>query len=116
MEHACFADRLARAMDRAGSPACVGLDPVFERLPEAVRAAHQDPTQAIEAFCTGVIDAVAGEVGVVKPQSACFERYGSAGVRALEQTVAHAKNAGLVVILDAKRGDIGISAAHYAAA
>jgi orotidine-5'-phosphate decarboxylase len=54
-------------------------------------------------------------VGVVKPQSACFERYGSAGYAVLERVVAHAKLLGFVVILDAKRGDIGSSAEHYAA-
>lgn len=116
MEHPRFVDRLAGAMDRVGSPVCVGLDPVLERLPEAVRAEHWEPVRAIEAFCKGVIDAVAGHVGVVKPQSACFERYGSAGMKALEHTIEHSKAAGLVVVLDAKRGDIGVSAEHYAAA
>ena len=111
-----FADRLAAALDRSGSPVCVGLDPVLERLPEAVRAEHWEPVRAIEAFCRGVIDAIADHVTVVKPQSACFERYGSAGVRALEHSCEHAKAKGLVVILDAKRGDIGVSAQHYAAA
>ncbi len=111
-----FADRLAAALDRSGSPVCVGLDPVLERLPDAVRAEHTEPARAISAFCCGVVDAVAECVGVVKPQSACFERFGSAGVRALEATCAHARARGLVVILDAKRGDIGVSAKHYAAA
>lgn len=116
MPESRFADRLAAALDRSGSPVCVGLDPVLERLPEAVRAEHWEPVRAIEAFCRGVIDAIADHVSVVKPQSACFERYGSAGVRALEHTCEHAKAKGLVVILDAKRGDIGVSAEHYAAA
>jgi orotidine-5'-phosphate decarboxylase len=111
-----FIDRLARALDLAGTPACVGLDPVLERLPESVRAGHWEPVRAIGAFCTGVIDAVAGRVGVIKPQAACFERYGSAGVAALEHIIEHAREQGLVVILDAKRGDIGVSAEHYAAA
>jgi len=111
-----FVDRLARAVDLAGSPACVGLDPVVERLPGVIRAGHREPARAIEAFCKGVIDAVAGQVGVVKPQAACFERFGAPGFEALERTIEHAQAAGLVVILDAKRGDIGVSAAHYAAA
>lgn len=110
-----FVDRLAAALDRCGTPACVGLDPVLGRLPEPVRAAHADPAEAIGAFCEGVIDAVADRVGVVKPQAACFERYGSAGYAAMERVVHHARERGLVVILDAKRGDIGVSAAHYAA-
>lgn len=110
-----FVDRLALALDAVDAPVCVGLDPVIERLPEAVKAAHWEPSRAIETFCKGVIDAVAGKVGVVKPQSACFERYGHQGMAVLETTIEHAHNAGLLVILDAKRSDIGVSAAHYAA-
>jgi orotidine-5'-phosphate decarboxylase len=111
-----FSDTLARAIDGAGSPVCVGLDPVLEKLPDEVRAEHWEPVAAIEAFSTGVIDAVAGIVPVVKFQAACYERYGAAGVRALEHASAHARARGLLVLLDAKRGDIGISAEHYAAA
>lgn len=109
------ADRLCEAIDRAGSPACVGIDPVLERLPGELRAARVPPASAIKAFSLSVLDAVAGAVGVVKPQSACFERYGSEGVAALEAVVEHARSLGLFVILDAKRGDIGSSAAHYGA-
>ena len=109
------ADTLAAAIDRAGSPACVGLDPVFASLPSAVRDAAGSEADACERFCRGVLDAVAGVVGVVKPQAACFERYGSAGVAVLERVVDHARRLGLVVIYDAKRGDIGSSADHYAA-
>lgn len=107
------ADRLYEAIERVGSPACVGLDPVLERLPVAVRG--DDAPTSIEAFCIGVLDAVAGVVGVVKPQSACFERYGSAGVAALERVCAMATELGFFVVLDAKRGDIGVTAEHYAA-
>jgi orotidine-5'-phosphate decarboxylase len=108
-------DALARAMDIAGSPACVGIDPVLGSLPPEIRDAASSETDAIERFCVGVLEAVVGVVGVVKPQSACFERYGSAGYAVLERVVAHAKRLGFVVILDAKRGDIGSSAEHYAA-
>lgn len=111
-----FVDALVEAIERAGSPICVGLDPVLEKLPESVRAEHWEPTKAIEAFSTGVVDAVAGVAPVVKLQSACFERYGAAGVRVLEHVAAHARSRGVLVLLDAKRGDIGISAEHYAAA
>ena len=106
------ADRLIGAMDSVGSPVCVGLDPVLERLPDAVRVA--DPALAIERFCMGVLDAVCGVAGAVKPQSACFERYGSAGVAALERVAARARELGYFVLLDAKRGDIGVTAEHYA--
>ncbi|MBU6413228.1 MAG: orotidine-5'-phosphate decarboxylase [Planctomycetes bacterium] len=106
-------DAFANIVNRVGCAACVGLDPVLEKLPAGLSS---DPAKAIEEFSTGIIDSIRGTIGVIKPQSACFERYGSAGFRALERTVAHAKAAGLWVVLDAKRGDIGISAEHYAAA
>ncbi len=110
-----FADRLYAAMDRAGSAACVGLDPVLHRLPESMRSAQLDPVESIEAFSRGVIGALEGQIGVVKVQSACFERYGAAGVAAMERVIKRAHEHGCVVILDAKRGDIGVSAEHYAA-
>ncbi len=109
------ADRLARALDIAGSPACVGIDPVLASLPPEVREGSGSETEAVERFCIGVLEAVVGVAGVVKPQSACFERYGSAGYGVLERVVARARHLGFVVILDAKRGDIGPSAEHYAA-
>ena len=109
-----FADRLVAAMDRAGSPLCVGIDPVIERIPETLRH-HREPAAACEAFSRGVIEAVAGVAAAVKPQAACFERWGTPGWQALERTVRAAREAGLIVVLDAKRGDIGSSSAHYAA-
>lgn len=108
-----FADRLLAACKTKGAPVCVGLDPVLERLPDIID--RSDPVAAIETFCLGVIDAVADVVPAVKPQSACFERYGASGVAVYHKAVAHAKAAGLLVVGDAKRGDIGTSSAHYAA-
>ncbi len=110
-----FADDLCASIRAAGSPVCVGLDPVLESLPPECRNAA-DAATAIERFAVGVVDAVAGVAPAVKFQSACFERYGSRGLAALERSIAHARSRGIIVILDAKRGDIGISAAHYAAA
>jgi orotidine-5'-phosphate decarboxylase len=113
------ADRLLAAIDRAGAAVCVGIDPVIDRLPLALRPARpgdEAAAEAIGAFSQGVVDAVAGIVPCVKIQSACFERYGPDGWRSLEQTVQHAAGRGLEVILDAKRGDIGLTAGHYAAA
>lgn len=112
MKHEGFADILVEAVDALGTPACVGLDPVVERMPFQV----EDPVEALRTFSLGVVETVSGIAPVVKPQSACYERYGSAGVAVLEQTCRAARDAGLVVVLDAKRGDIGISARHYAAA
>ncbi|MCC6660322.1 MAG: orotidine-5'-phosphate decarboxylase [Phycisphaerales bacterium] len=111
-----FSDRLLAAIGAVGVPACVGLDPVLEQIPHAVRAAHPDPPAATYAFCLGVIDAVAGIVPAVKPQSACFERLGPPGTLVLHEVCAHASRRGLAVVLDAKRGDIGVSARHYARA
>lgn len=115
-----FADQLAAAMDSAGAPACIGLDPVLEKIPQASLDATAreggDDVEALGDFCIGVLHA-AHEAGVtiVKPQSACFERHGSAGFAQLERVVAEAHRLSMLVILDAKRGDIGVSAEHYAA-
>ena len=102
------------AIELIGSPVCVGLDPVAEKLPSAL--ASKPMATALEAFGVGVIKAIAGIVPCVKIQSACYERYGSDGMRALAATLAAARECNLVTILDGKRGDIGISAEHYAAA
>lgn len=111
------ADRLLGALDASGAPACVGLDPVLEKLPPALRSSagtSAGAARALELFCIGVMRAVAPAVGVVKPQSACFERYGREGFGALETVCAEARRLGLFVILDAKRGDVPHTAAHYA--
>ena len=112
-----FADRLCAAIERLDAPACVGLDPVVESLPDELRAkARDDDSSAamIERFSMGVLDAVRGVVPAVKVQSACYERFGAPGFAAMERVCAHAKRNGLLVVLDAKRGDIGVSARHYA--
>lgn len=114
-----FSDRLAAAIDRAASPACVGLDPVVEKLPGPLRARARDAPSAADAiaqFCRAVIDASSPHVAAFKPQSACFERFGPPGVSALCEVIASARARGVPVILDAKRGDIGLTAEHYAAA
>lgn len=116
MDNARFVDRLHERIAAVGSPTCVGLDPVIERIPEELRTKSSSEIDAVEQFCKGVIDATAEYASAFKPQSACFERFGSAGVAALERMNSHARSAGVPVVLDAKRGDIGISAAHYAEA
>lgn len=110
------ADALVASIDRVGSPACVGLDPVLESLPAQVRALHHEPVAAIAHFCRGVLKACAGAAAAVKFQSACFERFGASGVRVLEEAAEEARALGLFVLWDAKRGDIGTTCAHYAAA
>lgn len=108
------ADRLCKAIDTVGAPLCIGLDPVHEKMPQELQ--QFEALESFQFFCTGVIDAVAGVAAAVKFQSACFERLGAEGVALLGDLRQHASDEGLQIILDAKRGDIGISAAHYAAA
>lgn len=114
-----FADRLAAAVRRTGSPVVVGLDPRYEQLPEGLRSGGRAPSwtqqaAAYLAFCQGVIDVVAGLVGAVKPQAAFFEQLGPEGMAALGRVIHYARQKGLLVILDGKRNDIGPTAEAYA--
>ena len=111
MEH--FGDRLADAVERQGTSLVVGLDPVLSRIPAEIRG---EPAQRFERFCCEIVDAVAEHAVAVKPQSAFFEALGWQGVRAFEAVCRHARAAGLLVIADAKRGDIGSTAEAYAQA
>jgi orotidine-5'-phosphate decarboxylase len=111
------ADRLLQTFERVGAPICVGLDPVFEKLPATFRgsAEPQSKVEAIRLFALGVLEAIEPFVGCVKIQSACFERFGWPGVSAMEDVAAAARARSMIVIYDAKRGDIGVTAEHYAA-
>lgn len=116
-----FADRLIQRMRALGHPLCVGLDPYLDRLPLAFRRGtmapgQPDTAQAVEEFCCRTIDLIAGDVAIVKPQMSLFERLGGNGWHALARVVGHARAAGLLVLLDAKRGDIAETAAGYAQA
>ncbi|MGZ4372739.1 MAG: orotidine-5'-phosphate decarboxylase, partial [Gaiellaceae bacterium] len=115
-----FADRLAEAVERKRSQLVVGLDPRPDLLPVELKGeAHLGRAQAADAcarFCRGLVDAVAPYVVAVKPQVAFFEALGADGIRALEDVCAYSRAAGLQVIADAKRGDIGSTARAYAAA
>jgi len=115
-----FSDRLAEAVERKRSQLVVGLDPRPDQLPVELRGdSHLHRAQSADAclrFCRGLIDAVAPYVVGVKPQLAFFEALGSDGIRALEDVCAYARAAGLIVIADAKRGDIGSTARAYASA
>lgn len=135
-----FADRFTEAAQRLRAPVCVGLDPVIEHLPPEFRrsadeappaaqsgqagGARSDPgldmhntraADALRGFCRRVIDIVAPYVPAVKVNIAFFERYRGPGVAAYFDVVRCARQAGLLVIGDVKRGDIGHSAAQYAA-
>jgi len=114
-----FADRLADCVERKRSQLVLGLDPVLDMLPVELQGeAHgvESAAAAVARFCRGVIDAAAPHLVGVKPQLAFFEALGPHGVRALEEACAYARDAGLLVIADAKRADIGSTARAYAAA
>jgi orotidine-5'-phosphate decarboxylase len=106
-----FGARLAAAKLSRG-PLCLGIDP----HPELLRAWDLPATaDGLAAFCDICVEAFAG-FAVVKPQVAFFEAYGAAGYAVLERTIAALRSAGVLVLADAKRGDIGTTMAAYAAA
>jgi len=105
-----FGARL-RAAVAARGPLCVGIDPHAALLREW--GLDDDPA-GLERFARTAVDALAGRVAVVKPQSAFFERHGSRGIAVLERVLADARAAGALVLLDVKRGDIGTTVAAYA--
>ena len=120
-----FADSLAQAVQSTKSVTCVGLDPRKANLPPAITSgivADGDGDSknadvwaaAYTQFCTEIIDVVAGRVACVKPQAAFFEQLGPAGCIALGEVIQCARSKGLLVIVDAKRNDIGSTAEAYA--
>jgi orotidine-5'-phosphate decarboxylase len=115
-----FGDRVAALVERKRSQLVVGLDPALDLLPLELRGdAHLGRAHAADAvarFCRGIVDAVAPSAVAVKPQLAFFEALGGDGLRAFEDVCDYARAAGLLVIADGKRGDIGSTARAYAAA
>jgi orotidine-5'-phosphate decarboxylase len=105
-----FGSRARAALDAYG-PVCVGIDPHASLLEQWGLG---DDVDGLERFAAACVEAFAGQVGFVKPQSAFFERFGSAGIRVLEDTIAGLRHTGTLVVLDVKRGDIGSTAAAYA--
>lgn len=105
-----FGRRLHETVRRRG-PLCVGIDP-HPALLEAWGL--NDDAHGLGAFAATVVEALADRVAVLKPQSAFFERHGSAGIAVLERAVLTARAAGALILLDAKRGDIGSTMAAYA--
>ena len=116
-------DALIRRIDALKNPTVVGLDPTLEMIPgylkEEMFAKYGKTPEAVAemflAFNTAIMDAVKDIVPAVKPQIAFYERFGIAGLAAYEKTAALAKEKGFIVIGDIKRGDIGSTAAAYAA-
>ena len=118
-----FADRMLDAIEEKQAPLCIGLDPMYERMPKQIReiAAKAkgglgEQAAAAREFCQSVIDIVAGQVPCIKLQNACFERCGPMGLKAYFEVVDYAHENGLLVIGDIKRADIGSTAAAYATA
>ena len=115
---ASFADRVTAAIDEKRSQIVVGLDPRLDLLPLELRGNAQigrpAAADAVERFCCGIVDAVAPHCVGVKPQLAFFEVLGGDGIAAFERVAAYAREAGLLVIADGKRGDIGSTARAYA--
>ena len=101
----------ARAAMAAYGPACVGIDPHASLLAEW---GLPDDVESLDQFASICVEAFAGRVAFVKPQSAFFERFGARGVVVLERTIQDLRHTGTLVILDVKRGDIGSTAAAYA--
>ncbi len=124
-----YSTRLADRIAKTNTCALVGVDPRFEMLPEPLVARwrekevadnkHSDSetyvrVNATEEFCCRLIDVVAPLVPAVKPQVAFFEQLGPTGLLMLQRVIRHARDQGLIVIADAKRGDIGSTATAYA--
>jgi orotidine-5'-phosphate decarboxylase len=105
-----FGLRLADAVAARG-PLCVGIDP---HVPLLEKWGLPDSPDGLAAFTDAVVDALADRVAVLKPQLAFYERHGSRGIAVLEQALARARAAGTLVLLDAKRGDIGSTMDAYA--
>jgi len=105
-----FGVRLRDAMDRHG-PLCAGIDP---HAPLLAAWGLTDDLDGLRRFTDAAVQAFAGSVAAVKPQSAFFERYGAAGVGVLEEAIRDLRSQGTLVVLDVKRGDIGSTAQAYA--
>lgn len=107
-----FASRLTEAT-RLYGPLCVGIDPHPGMVPDLFGG---DTPRGIQDWAQSVIEVAAGKVAAIKPQAGLFERHGAAGFAALQTVILSARAAGLIVLMDAKRGDIGSTAEGYAQA
>jgi len=106
-------EKLSEFIRKKSNPTVMGLDPVLSYVPQFIRDG-KSISEALFEFNKGLIDCAADLIPAVKPQSAFYEQYGSEGMKALDMTVEYAAEAGLYVILDVKRNDIGSTAEAYA--
>ena len=112
-------DRLIRAIKEKGNPTALGLDTRLEYLPPAFARPYLEAggaASAVRAFNFALLEALRDLIPCVKVQAAYYELMGTSGVACMEETLAEARRLGYVVILDAKRGDIGATAAAYSEA
>lgn len=110
-----YADRVIEGVRSKGTPLCVGLDPFPDRIPALFGDAREE-VDAVRRFGEAIIEIAARHAAVLKPQLGLFEPYGPEGVRAAQDIALAARAAGMTVLLDAKRGDIGTTAEGYARA
>ena len=110
-------DRLIDKIKETKNPTVMGLDPRYNMLPECVRTKYgtslEEVAKAIVEYNKALIDATYDIIPAVKPQIAFYEMFGIPGMKAFEETCKYAKEKGMIVIADIKRGDIGSTAAGY---
>ena len=114
-----FGDKLIEQIRIIGNPLCVGLDPYLDKIPPLFQDGPMTPAdprtaKATKSFLMSVIDLLEHKIAIIKPQSAFFERMGWRGTQLLEEISSYARKKGLLVLMDAKRGDIGSTAEAYA--
>ena len=113
---AAFADRLIEAVRSKATPLCVGLDPFADKVPALFGDVRADAGATLLKFGAALIEIAARHAAVLKPQLGLFEQFGELGYATARMLTEHARNAGMLVLLDAKRGDIGTTAEGYARA
>ena len=113
-------DKLIYKIKETNNPTVMGLDPRYEMLPECIRNKYgtslEDVSNAIVEYNKALIDATCDIIPAVKPQIAFYEMFGIPGIKAFYDTCRYAKNKGMIVIADIKRGDISSTAAGYSSA
>ena len=114
-----FGDKLIDKIRIIGNPLCVGLDPYLGKIPPLFRDGPMTPAdprtaKATRSFLMSLIDLLEHKIAIIKPQSAFFERMGWRGTQLLEDITSYAQGKGFLVLMDAKRGDIGSTAEAYA--
>ena len=114
-----FGDKLIDKIRSIGNPLCVGLDPYLDKIPPLFRDGPMTPVdprtaKATKNFLMSLIDLLEHKIAIIKPQSAFFERMGWRGTQLLEDITSYAQEKGFLVLMDAKRGDIGSTAEAYA--